>query len=152
MRAKQLNILHNLHNEMRKIRRMPAQVKIVAEYMLYLTDYVVELNSPEKQIRRLEQIFEEMKREPLPVTRDEFESRAVLYHILMDLEEFLTVKKRCMVLEDSENGLRAAKAAGCIAVVVPDLSPAPPKEEGLWDWNVEPLSEVISVIAELRGK
>lgn len=58
----------------------------------------------------------------------------------------------CMVLEDSENGLRAAKAAGCIAVVVPDLSPAPPKEEGLWDWNVKSLSEVIPVIAELRGK
>lgn len=35
-----------------------------------------------------------MKKEPLPVTREEFESRALLYHILMDLEEFLIEKKR----------------------------------------------------------
>ena len=94
MRARQLNILHNLHNEMRKIRRMPAQAKVVANFMLYLPDYVIELNSPEKQIRRLGQIFADMKNEPLPETREEFESRAVLYHILMDLEEFLLVKRR----------------------------------------------------------
>ena len=30
----------------------------------------------------------------LPVTREEFEGRAVLYHIMMDLEEFLLYKKR----------------------------------------------------------
>ena len=35
-----------------------------------------------------------MKQQPLPVTREEFESRAILYHILMDLEEFLIAKKR----------------------------------------------------------
>ena len=35
-----------------------------------------------------------MKREPLPLSREEFESRAMLYHILMDLEEFLIFKKR----------------------------------------------------------
>jgi len=35
-----------------------------------------------------------MKEEPLPVSRTEFESRAVLYHILMDLEDFLQEKKR----------------------------------------------------------
>ena len=35
-----------------------------------------------------------MKKEGLPVNREEFESRAVLYHILMDLEEFLVFKQR----------------------------------------------------------
>lgn len=97
MRMKQLNILHNLHYEVKKIRKIPAQAKIVAEFILYLTDYVVERNSPEEQIGRLEQIFREMREEPLPVTRDEFENRAVLYHILMDLEEFLIVKKRFVI-------------------------------------------------------
>ena len=33
----------------------------------------------------------------------------------------------CMVLEDSPNGIRAAHAAGCIPVMVPDLTP--PDEE-----------------------
>ena len=35
-----------------------------------------------------------MKQEALPKTLEEFEGRALLYHILMDLEEFLVYKKR----------------------------------------------------------
>lgn len=56
--------------------------------------YVIEINQPEKQLARLQEIFAEMKAEPLPESREEFENRAVLYHILMDLEEFLIFKKR----------------------------------------------------------
>ena len=59
--------------------------------------------------------------------------------------------EECMVLEDSENGLRAAKAAGCTAVVVPDLSPAPPEEEGLWDRKAETLRDVIPIVQELSS-
>lgn len=94
MRLNQCYILHNLHNEMRKIRRMPAQAKQIAAYILYMKDYVTEKNIPREQIDKLEEIFEAMKKEPLPKTREEFESRALLYHILMDLEEFLIFKKR----------------------------------------------------------
>lgn len=94
MRAKQLGTLHNLHYEMKKIRTMPKQADIIAEYILYMKEYVVEINIPAPQIERLEQIFAEMEKEKLPVTREEFESRAMLYHILMDLEEFLMYKKR----------------------------------------------------------
>ena len=47
-----------------------------------------------EQLEKLGQVFEQMKREPLPVTREEFENRAILYHVLMDLEEFLFVKQR----------------------------------------------------------
>lgn len=94
MRMKQLGVLHNLHYEMKKIRTMPKQAEIIAEYILYLKEYVVEVNVPTLQMERLSQIFRDMEKEKLPVTREEFESRAMLYHILMDLEEFLTFKKR----------------------------------------------------------
>ena len=40
----------------------------------------------------------------------------------------------CVVLEDSPNGLQAAKAAGCPAIVVPDLTPAPAESEHLWNY------------------
>ena len=79
---------------MKKIRTMPRQAEIIAEYILYLTDYVIEMNVPKLQLEKLHQIFSDMKKEPLPITREEFESRAMLYHILMDLEEFLVYKKR----------------------------------------------------------
>lgn len=94
MRSKQANILHNLHYEVKKIREMPKQAAVVAEYILYLEEYVVEINVPEAQMERLEGLFQDMKKEALPVTRAEFESRAILYHILTDLEEFLVVKRR----------------------------------------------------------
>lgn len=94
MRLNQCHILHNLHHEMRKIREIPAQAGIIAEYILYMADYVVEKNAPQEQIEKLEEIFETMKKEPLPSSREEFENRAILYHILMDLEEFLIYKKK----------------------------------------------------------
>lgn len=53
---------------------------------------------------------------------------------------------RCLVLEDSPNGLRAARAAGCRAIVVPDLTPAPPAEEHLWDGCVASLDQVIPLL------
>ena len=73
---------------------MPAQARVVAEYILYMADYVVEINEPGPQMERLQKIYADMKTEPLPVTREEFESRALLYHMLMDLEDFLLFKSR----------------------------------------------------------
>ena len=35
-----------------------------------------------------------MRKGKLPATREEFENRAILYHILMDLEDFLLRKKK----------------------------------------------------------
>ena len=64
------------------------------DYIMYMADYVVEMNIPDQQIEKLEEISEQMKQEELPKTRDEFEGRALLYHILMDLGEFLVYKKR----------------------------------------------------------
>ena len=94
MRLDQCHVLHNLHYEMKKIRTMPKQAKIIADYMLYMMDYVIELNIPSHQMEKLNEIFLCMKSEELPATRDEFESRALLYHILMDIEEFLKFKMR----------------------------------------------------------
>lgn len=94
MRMQQCGVLHNLHYEMRKIRSMPVQAKIVADYIMYMIEYIIEKNEPKQQMEELNRIFEKMAEEPLPVSREEFESRAILYHILMDLEDFLIFKKR----------------------------------------------------------
>ena len=94
MRHAQCQVLHNLHYEMKKIRSMPKQAGVAAAYMLYLIPYVTEKNVPKEQIKKLESIFAEMTQESLPKTREEFESRALLYHILMDIEEFLVYKRR----------------------------------------------------------
>lgn len=73
---------------------MPKQAEIIANYILYMKDYVVEKNIPQEQIEKLEHLCDRMKEDELPQTREEFEARAILYHILMDLEEFVLFKKR----------------------------------------------------------
>ena len=102
MRTQQFGILHNLHYEINKIRTVHKQAKIVADFMLYMVDYVIEIHVPTIQLERLKQIFEEMHEEPLPQTIEEFESRAMLYHILMDLEDFLIFKRRFVNSLDAE--------------------------------------------------
>ena len=92
MRHKQCHILLYLHDDLVKILTIPKQAAVIAEYLLYLADFVIEINSPDRQIDRLNNIFADMKNEELPKTREEFENRAILYHILMDIQDFLMCK------------------------------------------------------------
>lgn len=92
MRLEQFKILHRLHYEIKSIRSMPQQAAVVADYLEYLSGFVVEINSPDKQIERLEELFDDMRHQELPATREEFESRAILYHVLMDIQDFLKCK------------------------------------------------------------
>ncbi len=94
MRYDQCQVLDSLHSSLQQIRSMPAQAKVVAEYIIYLTDYVIEINHPEQQELELKKVFDSMSLEELPESREEFESRALLYHILKDLESFLAIKRR----------------------------------------------------------
>ena len=93
MRRDQCQILANLQRELQQIRMVPAQAAIIVEYILYMSLYVTELNAPSRQLEHLQTIFNRMKEEPLPETREEFENRAILYHVLMDLEDFLLIKQ-----------------------------------------------------------
>lgn len=92
MRYEQSRILHNLYDQLIKIHDIPKQAQVISDYLYYLSGYVNELNPPEQQIGRLERLFDDMREEELPQTREEFESRAVLYHVLMDIREFLRCK------------------------------------------------------------
>ncbi|MDD7740250.1 MAG: aromatic acid exporter family protein [Lachnospiraceae bacterium] len=94
MRSRQASILHNLHREMRKIRTMPVQAEKIADFLKNTSNYITERNIPKVQLQQLEEMLSDYRKEPLPVTRPEFESRALLYHTLLELEEFLEQKRR----------------------------------------------------------
>lgn len=94
MRLKQCGILHSLHSEMKKIRNLPRQADIISDYIKEVKRHVTEMNDPKIQMRQLECVLEQMKENQLPQNFEEFESEAMLYHIMMDLEEFLMYKKR----------------------------------------------------------
>lgn len=94
MRSRQCETLKSLHSELEKIKKMPSQAQIIAGFIRYLVEHVTEMNDPNQQLRRLKELFDDMEQQELPRTREEFEGRAVLYHILMDLEEFLQYKRQ----------------------------------------------------------
>ena len=54
--------------------------------------------------------------------------------------------ERCMVLEDSPSGIQSAHAAGCLPVMVPDLSPATPELRTLCAAVIDSLSEAIPLL------
>lgn len=94
MRMDQCKTLYSLHSGMWWLRVVPEQAMPLAEYMLYLAEHVTELNVPEPQLERLNEMIEDMGKEPLPTDKEELEGRAILYHIMKSIEGFLLVKKR----------------------------------------------------------
>jgi len=94
MRLLQIDELHSLHYEMRKMQSMPEQAEIVAEFMDLVSESIGKMQVLDLQLNELYSILEHMKKQELPKTREEFECRAILYHVLMDMEDFLLIKKR----------------------------------------------------------
>lgn len=92
MRWKQCSTLRNLYSELGRLRDLPAQAGIVSDYLHYLSDYVVETNIPQRQLERLDEMIEEIRLHDPPTSPEEFEGRAMLYHILMEIENFLGFK------------------------------------------------------------
>ena len=61
---------------------------------------------------------------------------------LLAAEKLHTNPKDCLVLEDSFNGVRAGRAAGCVTVMVPDLSPATDEMRRIYTCECASLHEV----------
>ena len=59
------------------------------------------------------------------------------------------IPSRCLVLEDSENGIRAAHAGGFHVICVPDLKFPSPEVQALADAVVKSLDEVIPLVGKL---
>ncbi len=98
MRMKQCDELQALQGSVSRIREMPAQAVFVSEYLMYLANYVQEMNIPKEQVIKLREVYRRMEQEPLPTSHSEFENRAILYHVLMDLDEFLAEKQKFLNL------------------------------------------------------
>ena len=100
MRQQQCETLQNMHSQLRKIRTMPEEAHIVSDFISEMAEHVTEMNDPQALIEKLQATIDHIGDGKLPATRDEFENKALLYHMLMDLEEFLLFKKRFIELID----------------------------------------------------
>lgn len=102
MRKQQCGAMLNLHKEMSRISDLPKEAEIVSKYIVDMSEHMTEMNDPQKQIAQLDKLTDNIKNQLLPQTSEEFENSALLYHVLMELEDFLLYKKRFVESIDEE--------------------------------------------------
>ena len=87
MRKNQKLVVEKLCQNIRLLHDVPIQAHAISHF-------IEDVSNTQELMHKLIEMQTSMQKEPLPVTRTEFENRAVLYRILYDLEELITIKKR----------------------------------------------------------
>ena len=93
MRRQQCMVLRDIYKKIVSLTFIPFQALQISEFIKNISVSFGESNNARELLDELGTLTAEMKNSSLPVTREEFENRAVLYMILTDLEYFLQLKK-----------------------------------------------------------
>lgn len=96
MRENQIEVLRHVYESIKMVEMIPSQTKRIANLILEIEEGYHKENTVKAFLEELAKLFKEMEKEILPATRDEFEARAVLFYIMKQLEEFLTLKEKFM--------------------------------------------------------
>ena len=93
MRDFQSQVLRQIYNSIQMIAYLPDQAPIIADFFERISQEYAKTNDVKSLLDTLHELILSMKNEKLPTKREEFESRAVLFYILKQLEEFLILKR-----------------------------------------------------------
>lgn len=96
MRENQIEVLRHIYESIKMVEMIPSQTKKIADLIMKIEEDYHKDNTVKFLQKELTVLFEEMEKEELPSTREEFEARAVLFYIMKQLEEFLTLKEKFM--------------------------------------------------------
>lgn len=95
MRGVQLQILKYMREHFGRISMTVKQTEWVANFTEELASVIGKEVNANILINRLNRVKKELSLQALPVTREEFENRAMLYQFLNDLEIFIESKREC---------------------------------------------------------
>ena len=90
MREKQSIILKGIYENIKSIKYLPEQAKQVAELFGKIEEDYHRENTVEELQNSLGKLLAEMKRQALPASREEFEARAILFYILMQIKNMIS--------------------------------------------------------------
>lgn len=93
MREQQTVVLQDIYKKIINMRTVWPQTEQVSELLYETAVTFGESNNAKALLATREELLSQMKDSKLPATRKEFEERALLYGILMDLEYFLQLKR-----------------------------------------------------------
>lgn len=102
MREKQLEVMERMLPIVSSIEKNVEQADTIATFIEDLGDAIHSGNTAYRFIHRLREMREMFQEMPLPKTREEFESRASLRHLLKEIEDYLILKSEFIGLKTSE--------------------------------------------------
>ncbi|MBU9714704.1 aromatic acid exporter family protein [Evansella tamaricis] len=94
MREKQLEIIERMMPLLTTIEIQLKQGEMVADYMKELSEGVNPGNTSSKYVEKLDHLKKIFKNMPLPETREEFEARSALMHLVYEINEYLLIKQQ----------------------------------------------------------
>ncbi|WP_243290176.1 aromatic acid exporter family protein [Bacillus sp. FJAT-47783] len=94
MREKQFEIIERVLPTVASISANVEQAEIVAQYIEELRTNIHPGNTAQKFLRKLHLLSKQFQEMPLPNTREEFETRAALFHFLNEMEQYLIIKSQ----------------------------------------------------------
>lgn len=93
MRGRQCVILRDIYENILKVEYLPRQAGQVAEFLAQIEQDYHRNNTVEALLEKQKQLLAQMKSQKLPENREEFEARAILFHILVQLKSLLELKR-----------------------------------------------------------
>lgn len=93
LRRQQYKVLEEIYQKIKSLYLVPSQAYDVSNFIKLVSESLSESQEAKGLLISLENMMLDFKENPLPVSRDEFENRAVLYMILMDLKLLIKMKE-----------------------------------------------------------
>ena len=100
MRREQIRIMQHMMDILPDIHLATESNAIMAQLFHLTADEFHELNTGTELLDNISQLYRIFRDSDLPKSRDEFESRALLFQMLTDFERFLEVKRNFFVHMD----------------------------------------------------
>ncbi|MGL6106216.1 aromatic acid exporter family protein [Romboutsia sp.] len=87
---RQRDILETLYSYVYTLNSTPSQGYIISDFIFKMANTTLDFNNVSKLLKELEFLTSDIKNQPLPLNRDEFENRAILFLCLVELRIFLS--------------------------------------------------------------
>ncbi|WP_455538955.1 aromatic acid exporter family protein [Terrisporobacter sp.] len=98
---KQRDVLSNLYRFVSQLNSVPSQGYVISEFIDKIGNTPFDTRNVEYLLDDLDKIYNNMKTQPLPKNRDEFENRAILFLCLIELRKYLINRKKAQYLRDN---------------------------------------------------
>lgn len=96
----QRDILENLYSNVSQLSCTPPQAHIISAFIHKIGHTEFEAETGNLLLEELNRLISSMKNQPLPISRMEFENRAILFLCLTELKQFLINRKHAQILRD----------------------------------------------------